>query len=204
MIFAQAARRGLLARRPEAAIDATGFESRHVSAHFVHRRGYQRFLRLHWPKLTVVCHTAWHLWAAAVVSDGPSQDSPQFPDALRQACQCSSLDRLLGDAGYDAEHNHHLARQELGVRSTVIALNRRNTGRRWPKSRYRRQMKRRFPRRVYGHRWQIESSFSRHQRRLGSALRTRTASSQERECWLRVLTHDLMILRSHQIFSTEH
>jgi hypothetical protein len=41
--------------------------------------------------------------------------------------------RLLGDSGYDGEqHYHALAREELGIRSTVIKLNPRDSGRRWP------------------------------------------------------------------------
>ena len=49
-------------------------------------------------------------------------------------------------------------------------------------------------RRVYGQRWQAESAFSRHKRRLGSALRGKSDESRERECFLRVLTHNLMLL----------
>ncbi len=84
----------------------------------------------------------------------------------------------------------------------MIPLNRRNRGRKWPKTRYRRQMVKRFrkkPRgsrhkRVYGQRWQAESAFSRHKRLLGSALRAKSDESRERECRLRVLTHNLMLL----------
>jgi hypothetical protein len=136
------------------------------------------------------------LFAGAVVSDGPSQDSPQFPEAVRQACRHLRIDRLLGDAGYDGEHNHRLAREELSIRRTVIKLNRRRNGRKWPKTRYRRQMKRRFHTRIYGHRWHVESAISQTKRRLGSALRSTSDSSRDSECLLRVLTHDLMILRS--------
>ena len=142
----------------------------------------------------MVCDTYTYLFAALVVSDGPSQDSPQFPDAIRQATRHLRIDRLLGDAGYDGEHNHRLAREELSIRSTVIALNKRNT-RKWPKTRYRRQMKKRFHRRIYGHRWHVESAISQNKRRLGSALRSRKDETRESECMLRVLTHDLMILR---------
>jgi Transposase DDE domain len=213
-VFAEAARRGLIDESPEVSIDATGLESRHVSRYYVKRAGSKRFLRYSWPELTVVCHGATHLWAAAVVSDGPSQDSPEFPEAMRRACRSMPIDRLLADAGYDAEHNHTLAREELGVGSTVINRNPRSSGKKWPASKYRRQMKRRFQRRVYGQRWQIESSISRHKRRLGPALRARAPgpprlrarrdSAQRRECLLRVLTHNLMILRAIQRISTEH
>jgi hypothetical protein len=149
-----------------------------------------------------VLETASHLFLSAHVSKGPSQDSPQFRPAARAACARCPLDTLLGDAGYDAEHNHAYARGRLKVRSTVFPLNRRNRGRKWPQTRYRRQMVKRFrkkPRgsrhkRVYGQRWQAESGFSRQKRLLGSALRARKWPDQKREILLRVLTHNLMLL----------
>ncbi len=142
---------------------------------------------------------ASHLFLSAHVSKGPSQDSPQFKPA---ACARCPLDTLLGDTGYDAEHNHAYARERLGVRSTLFPLNRRNSGRRWPKARYRRQMVKRFRqqrrgsrgRRVYGQRWQVESGFSRTKRLLGSALRARRWANQKKEILLRVLAHNLMLL----------
>ena len=48
--------------------------------------------------------------------------------------------------------------------------------------------------RVFGQRWQAESAFSRHKRRLGSAVNGRSDDSRKRECFLRVLTHNLMLL----------
>jgi transposase len=121
---------------------------------------------------------------------------------MAQASLRVAWDRVLADAAFDSEDNHRRCREVLGVRSTVIPLNRRNRGRKWPRTRYRRQMVRRFrkrPRgsrhkRVYGQRWQAESAFSRHKRLLGAALRGKSDASRERECYLRVLTHDLMLL----------
>jgi transposase len=176
-----------------------------VSAHFVDRRGpLLGRRRRHWPKLTAVADTATHLIAGAVVTRGPSQDSPQFPAAVRQAARLLAPHTLLGDAGYDAEHNHRLCRA-LGIARSVIALNPRNMGRRWPLTPYRREMKRGFPRALYRQRWHAESLFSRHKRRLGSALTAHSAGAQRREVLLRVLTHNLMILRPRrQKVSTEH
>ncbi|HXG08668.1 MAG TPA: hypothetical protein VNK04_02670 [Gemmataceae bacterium] len=59
-------------------------------------------------------------------------------------------------------------------------------------------MKRRFPRRVYGQRWQAASAISRHKRLLGSALRSCSDAARERECFLRVLTHNVMLLAAVQ------
>lgn len=193
-IFKQAADCKLLAQRPLAAVDATGMESRHISAYYVCRKGYKRFLRYQWPKVTAVCDAGTHLFGACIVTCGPSNDSPQFAPAVLQADKFVHFDSLAADAAYDGEHNHRLCREDIGISKTMIPLNKRRS-RKWPKSKYRRQMKTQFDKELYNQRWQIESAFSRNKRLLGSALRGRTEQSRERECYLRILTHDLMILR---------
>jgi len=193
--FRHARSAGLTAPGGVVTADATGLERHHVSAHFVDRRGpLLGRRRRHWPKLTAVADVATHLIAGAVVTRGPTQDSPQFPAAVRQAARLLAPRTLLGDAGYDAEHNHRLCRA-LGITTSVIALNARNMGRRWPLAPERRALRPRFPRELYRLRWHAESVFSRHKRRLGSALTARRPRAQRRETLLRVLTHNLMILR---------
>jgi hypothetical protein len=176
-------------------------ESRHTSRYFFKRANRKHNSRL-WTKLAVACDTQSHFLTAATVSLGPANDAPQLRPLMAQASLVIGSDRVLADAAFDSEESHRYCREELGVRSTVIPLNRRNQGRKWPKSRYRRQMVRRFRkrpkgsryRRVYGQRWQVESVFSRHKRLLGSSLGGKSEASRERECYLRVLTHDLMLL----------
>ena len=63
-------------------------------------------------------------------------------------------------------------------------------------------MKRWFPKKQYGQRWQVETVNSMIKRLLGAALRARTYWSQSREILLRVLTLNVMILRRFT-FSTE-
>ena len=192
---------GLIGDKPEAAVDATGLESRHTAHDFFARAGRKQSA-LTWTKLTVACDTASHFFAAATVTIGPSNDSPQFRPAMALASLAVTWDRVLADAAFDSEEHHRYCREDRGGRATVIPLNRRNRGRKWPKTKYRRQMVKRFRkkpkgsrhRRVYGQRWQAESAFSRHKRRLGSALGGRSDASRERECRLRVLTHNLMLL----------
>ena len=193
-IFDQAETIGLLQEKKTAAVDATGLESRHTSRYYVRRRGYKRFSRHHWPKITAVCDTGTHLFAGCIVTHGPSNDSPQFAPAVIQASKFVQFDLLIADAAYDGEHNHRLCREQLGIVETIIPLNKRRS-RKWPKSKYRRQMKEHFDKEQFNQRWQIESAFSRNKRLLGSALRARTDTSRERECFLRMLTHNLMIIR---------
>jgi DDE family transposase len=179
-------------------VDATGLESRHTSRYFARRSGAEHAT---WTKLTVAADTASHFLAGAAVTVGPSNDSPQFRPVLAQASLAIAWDRVLADAAFDTETHHAYARDDLGIRSSVIPINPRGHDGP-PSGRYRAQMPRRFgPRpdgrrskRVFGQRWQAESAFSRHKRRLGSALAGKSDDSRERECRLRVLTHNLMLL----------
>jgi transposase len=156
-----------------------------------------------WPKLSGTTDCRTHLFLSAKVTVGPSHDIGQAPDILRSALRRVPFRRVLLDAAYDAEKMHVFIRKELGAHS-VIPPTAGHPTRKWPKTRYRRQMRRRFPRHVYGQRWQIESTFSRHKRLLGSALRAVTWASQKREIYCRILTHNLMILLSStNNFSTE-
>lgn len=193
----------MIEHKPEAAIDSTGLEASMRSAHYARRLrdGNNRYRKRKFPKLTIVCHTTTHLIASALATIGPSYDCKLLEPALLKASWNLAIDRLLADSGYDSETNHRLARQDLGIRSTVIKLNRRGRfrvashgRRRVPAGTYRRQMAKRFHHRKYRQRAQAESVISRVKRRLGSALRGRSDESREREIHLKVLTHNLMIL----------
>jgi hypothetical protein len=108
---------------------------------------------------------------------------------------------VVADAGFDTDAAPRLCHRAFGLRRTAIRLNPRpaHGTRRWPTSRYRRAMRRRFPWRVYRRRSQVESVISRDKRRLGSALTARQSTAQASEALLRVLTHTLMILHHASI-----
>jgi hypothetical protein len=188
-----------------AAIDSTGYDARPVSGYFVIQSG-RRIRQRRWPKLTAVVDTRSHQFLAARVTRGPSQDAPHLIPTVRQAAKRIAIDTLLGDAAYDSEDNHATPRKELGIRSTAIALNWRGS-RKWPQTKYRRQMVRRFKkkprgsryRRVYGQRWQVESTFSRNKRRLGASIAAIKWANQKTEILLKVLTHNIMLLAPQRI-----
>lgn len=160
-IFADAHASGLIDGASEVAVDSTGLSATVRSAHYARRRrdGNRRYRYSRFPKLTIVCDTATHLVTSPLSTVGPGYDCTLFEPALLKASWNLDIDRLLADSGYDAEANHVTAREGLGIRSTVIALNRRRT-RKWPRQKYRRQMRRRFQRHKYGQRWQVESASS--------------------------------------------
>lgn len=131
---------------------------------------------------------------------GPSQDSPQFKPVVTAAASVLNINKILADKGYDAEHNHRLCREQLRISKTVIPVRKRSrlspNPRKWPTTPYRREMKREFDRKSYGQRWQVESGFSQHKRRLGAALSTRSWEAQQCEIGLRVATHNICLLAS--------
>ena len=172
----------------------TDFKARHVSARFGMRRenGYGHRQR-GWPKLEAVVHTHSHLIIGAVPGVGPSQDSSYVSPAMRQTLDFLEVDPALADPGYDAEHNHRLDRAELGVRRTMIRPDRRNTGSRWPRTPYRRAMRRRFERELYDQRWQTERGFSQHKRHLGLARTARRDDAQGGGLVLCVIAHSLVL-----------
>ena len=192
-VFLRASERGLIGTKEEASVDSTGLEAGHRSAHYAHRTGQKRYRLRNWPKMTAACHNLTHLLIHVWINDGPSQEAPLLKRVLPGACKRMTIDRLLADAGYDSESNHAFARQKLGIRSTVINLNKRG-GRRWAKTKYRRQMYRCFHKQKYRQRVQIESVFSRFKRRLSACLRGRSRKTQRTEINLRVLTHDILLL----------
>jgi len=199
----------LLPRRTRlAAIDSTGLESRHVSTYYTQRCGRHKGHRKHrYPKLSAVCDTGNHLILGAVIDRGPKPDAIEDERTLLAALTHQAMDTLLGDAGYESERFHDVCRRDLGIRSIIPTTRRgrpRLDGEISPvNGPYRRQMQQRFPKALYGQRWQIECVFSMFKRNLGSALRARRYHSQTREIRARILTHNLMILLWMWMFYTE-
>ncbi len=193
--------------------DSTCFETRHVSRHYERRcakarknlqknrqNRSQTVRRL--PKLAVAVSCASHLILSCWCGTGSGSDSPHFEkilfDAWRRVPHRSFS--AVFDAGYDGEHNHELARHDMGIRSIIPPWTGRPTTKP-PPTHWRRRMKRllktrRSRRRCgYTQRWQVETVVSMIKRNLGDELRGKTARSRKRDMMLKVLTHDLMIIR---------
>ncbi len=199
--------------------DSSMFELHHVSRHFEKRRrresrrshrrrmaGKQRdpAPRLRQlPKLAVGVAAFSHLILSAWCGTGSGSDSPHFErilfDAWRRVPHRSFT--AVFDAGYDGEDNHRLARHDMGLRSIIPPLIGRPTNQ--PTPYWRRRMKymlrSKSTRRRCGYtqRWQAETVVSMIKRNLGSTLAGKTIASRKRDMLLKVLTHDVMIIRRH-------
>ncbi|MCG8404347.1 MAG: IS5 family transposase [Phycisphaerales bacterium] len=180
-----------------AAIDGTGFESRHVSTYYAKRKaktttGKGR-KRRRFPKAGLVCDCLSHFILAVVPGRGPMPDDKHYRPALKRSTSQAKIDTLLADAGYDGELSHVHARGEYGIK-TIIPPTRGRPTEKLPKSKWRRRMATHFDKKKYGQRWQVETVNSMIKRTLGSALRSRKVRTQNRETHLRAITHNVMIL----------
>jgi hypothetical protein len=213
-----------LSTRP-LALDSSMYESRHVSRHYEHRKarsrrectkprksGRKRTVTS-LPKLAIAVDCGSHLVISIWTGTGLGSDSPHFEPLLvhaRRRLPHRSF-KVVADGGYDAEHNHEMARRDMGLRSIMPAtIGRTPASRDRIRTRWRRRMSRllatkKSRRRCgYTQRWQCETVNSMMKRNLGSALRAKTSYSRQRDLRLKVLTHNLMILRPMQRVETEH
>jgi hypothetical protein len=185
-------------RTRRVALDSTGFSCGHASPYYVQRRRCARRRPYRaFAKLSVVIDCATHAVLACSPQQGSKSDSRQFGPLLIAARRQLRPDIVLADAGYDAEVNHRLAREGLGVRSAIPATAGRVTASP-PAGRWRRLMRRRLNRDYlgYGQRWQAEAVVAMLKRRQGPAVAGRSYPSRCRDLRLCVLTHNTRILHA--------
>lgn len=190
-----------------AAIDSSGFEARHTSRYFIRRRErgektrtnplYQTTTYRRFPKASIVVDADSHLILAWTVTQGPSSDLVRFADLIHEACRRRTLRAAVLDAGYDAEWMHRYLRLDLGVRSIIPPKIGRPTTRA-PTGHFRALMHHSFPTALYGQRWQAETVFSMIKRRQGDAVNAIHRHAQARALTLKVLTHNIMIIKRHR------
>ena len=191
-------------RVPRAAVDSTGLECSVASGYFVRRRAaagtpWKTMVYHRYPKLAIVCDVESHFILAFCAGRGPRPDVADFQPLLVDALVRVRLTRIAADAGYDSEPNHRFAREVCHVRSIIPPKHGRPTSK--PATgRYRRLMQTRFDADAYHDRPQVETVISMIKRRQGAHVRGVNYWSQCRDLRLKVLTHNVMILLTIQLF----
>ena len=169
------------------ALDSSAYEPRHMSRYFEFRRGRgggnrgRRNKIKAMPRLGLGVASFGHLILSLWTGVGGGADyalwEPLVLDARRRVPH-RRFD-AVGDAGFDDEDNHRIARNDMGVRSLIpprVAWKSGNP----PTTRWRRRhmtrrdllgSKRGRRRCGYTQRWQVETVNSMIKRNLGSALR---------------------------------
>ena len=109
-------------------------------------------------------------------------DSCRRPAPLVSAAhEDTPVGLVLADAEFDSERNHRHVRDVIGADSVIPAKRGKAD---WKVKGVRAQMRRRFPRRRYSRRVQVESVFSAVKRKLSSKAPGRSAETQRRQAML--------------------
>lgn len=174
--------------------DSTGLRWDSASRSYWRKvRRNSRFRR--WPQWSVTIDRKTHVILSQVADVGPRSDHCEFESLIQQAQRRRPSDDLLGDAGYDSDKNLRLCEEDWQLQPIIkIKMGRPSQGGAISSER-RRQLHKRFPKRRYGQRWQVESAFSAHKRRFGDVLRSRTRANRRREQLLRGILHNCAVLR---------
>jgi len=192
------------------AIDSTYYDTHHRSRHYERRcrkqasddkntvNSRRSAAAKQTPKLAIGVDTRSHLITSGKSKTGMGSDARDFGPLLCAAVRRGPWREVLADPGYDSRHNHELARDKLKVRSRIKATAGRR-GTQPPTDRYRRLMQQQLQGsqagKPYGQRAQAETVMSMLKRNLGDSLRARGEHAREMELLLKVLTHDVMIVR---------
>jgi len=98
---------------------------------------------------------------------------------------------VLADAEFDSERNHLHVREVIGADSIIPAKRGKAD---WKIKGVRAQMRRRFPRRRYSQRAQVESVFSAVKRKLSAKAPGRSSETQRTQAMLLGLAYNIYVL----------
>jgi hypothetical protein len=98
---------------------------------------------------------------------------------------------VLADAEFDSERNHLHVRDVVGAESVIPAKRGKAT---WKIKGVRAQMRKRFPRKKYNQRAQVESVFSVVKRKLSAKAPGRSNETQRRQAMLLGLAYNIYLL----------
>jgi hypothetical protein len=129
---------------------------------------------------------------AQVARPGPYNDCATLRSLIDAAHAITPVKRILADAEFDSERNHQHIRQVLGAHSVIPA---KRGCVHWQIKRVRAQMRKRFPRRLYAPRAQVESVFSTIKRKLAATAPGRSVAMQRLQILLLGITYNHYLLK---------
>jgi hypothetical protein len=186
-------RRGRKRKKATVAVDATGLAPGSVSTFFINRRTDrgEGLPWRHWCKWTVVVDVLRRCVLAQAARQGPYNDCATLRPLVSAAHEVTPVGLVLADAEFDSERNHLHVREVIGAGSVIPAKRGKAD---WKIKGVRAQMRRRFPRRKYSQRAQVESVFSAVKRKLSAKAPGRSSETQRRQAMLLGVAYNIYLL----------
>jgi Transposase DDE domain/Transposase domain (DUF772) len=186
-------RRGRKRKKAVVAVDATGLAPGSVSTFFINRRTDrgEGLPWRHWCKWTVVVDVLRRCVLAQAARQGPYNDCATLRPLVSAAHEVTPVGLVLADAEFDSERNHLHVREVIGADSVIPAKRGKAS---WKIKGVRARMRRRFPRRRYSQRAQVESVFSAVKRKLSAKAPGRSQETQRRQAMLLGVAYNIYLL----------
>jgi hypothetical protein len=186
-------RRGRPRKKAVVAVDATGLAPGSISTFFINRRTDrgEGLPWRHWCKWTIVIDVLRRCVLAQAARPGPYNDCATLRPLVSAAREVTPISLVLADAEFDSERNHLHVREVIGADSIIPAKRGKAT---WKIKGVRAQMRRRFPRKRYSQRAQVESVFSVVKRKLSAKAPGRSNETQRRQAMLLGLAYNIYLL----------
>ena len=128
---------------------------------------------------------------AQAARQGPWNDCTTLRPLVSAAHEVTPVGLVLADAEFDNERNHLHIREVVGADSVIPAKRGKAD---WKIRGVRAQMRRRFPRKRYGQRAQVESVFSVVKRKLSAKAPGRSQETQRRQAMLLGVAYNIYLL----------
>ena len=167
-------------------VDASGFKSSNASAYYTDRAG----IRKKYIKLSIGTELRERIACSLKIRRAPRHDTIDFRPIMERASSIMPLSIAVADKGYDSEANHELVREELDAMSIIPA--RYEDVPVWrTHGRYRKEMKRRYDKKLYNQRNKNETILSVIKRMFGEHITSRLVKMQNRELTFRVIAYNM-------------
>ena len=168
-------------------IDSTGFKITHASQYYTERTDARR----KYAKLSIGADLLQQIICNIRIRRAPTRhDNIDFRPIITRTSNILPLSVVTADKGYDSEDNHLLVRDRLHAFSIIPARYERVPIWR-TRGKYRKQMKRGYPKLLYNQRNKDETIVSVIKRLFGEHLMSRLTRTQNRELSFRCITYNM-------------
>lgn len=173
----------------DTAVDATGFSLEDGSYHYVRRIGLASKRRKN-AKLSGCVDTDRHLFLSVKLRKNRRHDIVDYKTLIRKVYRNSDIEIRVctADKAYDSEENHEFA-NEMGYKHIAPLKN--DVPVRRTKGRFRKKLRREFPKETYNRRSIIESMFYCVKNLCGKVIKAKKWITQKKELLGKVLAYNI-------------
>lgn len=177
------------------AIDSTGFRTTSFSVYNGMKHGQTKEHK--WLKAHMCVGVKTNIVAAVTITDGNSNDSPQFSPLIKQTSEGFTIKEVSADLAYSSKKNLELVNSIGGV--PYIPFKKNVTGRArgsamWRKMYHYFQLNREEFMEHYHKRSNIESTNAAIKRKFGETLKSKNRVAQENELLAKIIAYNLTVV----------